>query len=149
MDRIFLSFLDHFLPFYPTNNRDNQHFAKMKKAPGHIIILQMCTISDNLMMCCSWDMEYDWQIFLVILDHFLPFTPSNNPENENFEKMKNIPGDIITLYTCTRNKNHILYGSWGMEHDRHIFFIILDCFCPFIPLTAWKSKIFTKSKKVT
>ena len=30
---------------------------------------------------------------------FLPFDPPNNPENQNFEKMKKIPGDII-IYTC-------------------------------------------------
>ena len=29
---------------------------------------------------------------------FLPFYPSNNPENQNFEKMKKAPGDII-IYT--------------------------------------------------
>ena len=33
--------------------------------------------------------------FFVILGYFLPFYPSNNPENQNFEKMINVPGDII------------------------------------------------------
>ena len=36
--------------------------------------------------------------FFVILGYFLPFYPSNNPENQNFEEMINVPGDII-IYT--------------------------------------------------
>ena len=49
--------------------------------------------------------------FFDILDHFLSFLPFNNPENENFKKMKITPGDIITLYTSTGNKNHMIHGS--------------------------------------
>ena len=33
--------------------------------------------------------------FFVILDQLLPFYPTNNPENHNFEKMEKEPGDII------------------------------------------------------
>ena len=33
--------------------------------------------------------------FFVVLGYFLPFNPSNNPENQNFEKMKNAHADII------------------------------------------------------
>ena len=33
--------------------------------------------------------------FFVISDYFLPFYPLNNPENQNFEKMKKTPGGII------------------------------------------------------
>ena len=54
--------------------------------------------------------------FFLILDHFLPFyTPSpnhppppppprqsNNPENQNFEKMKKT-GDIIILHRSIKN----------------------------------------------
>ena len=49
--------------------------------------------------------------FFVILDHFLPFYPPNNPKNQNFEKMKKTPGDIIILHKCTINDNHMMYGS--------------------------------------
>ena len=52
--------------------------------------------------------------FFLILDHFLPFyTPSpnhpppprqsNNPENQNFEKMKKTTGDIIILHRSIKN----------------------------------------------
>ena len=36
----------------------------------------------------------------VILSHFLPFDPPNNPKNQNFEKMKKTPGDITNLHLC-------------------------------------------------
>ena len=34
--------------------------------------------------------------FFIILCHFLPFYPTNNPENQNFEKMKKATGDYFT-----------------------------------------------------
>ena len=37
----FLSFGLSFLPFYPTNNPKNQHFEKIKRASGDIIILAL------------------------------------------------------------------------------------------------------------
>ena len=46
--------------------------------------------------------------------HFGPFfglLPINDRENQNFEKMKKNPGDIIILQMCTINNNHIMYGS--------------------------------------
>ena len=39
------------------------------------------------------------------------FYPPNNPENQNFEKMKKILGDIIILHMCTINENHVMYDS--------------------------------------
>ena len=59
--------------------------------------------------------------FFVILDYSLHFYPLNNPENQNFEKMKKIPGDIIILHMCTINQNHMMYGSWDIEHNRYNF----------------------------
>ena len=51
----FLVILDHFLhpPPSPPNNPKNQNFEKLKKRPGGIIILHMCTINDNHMMYSS------------------------------------------------------------------------------------------------
>ena len=45
--------------------------------------------------------------FFVILDHFWPFYPPNNPYNQNFEKMKKGSGDAIIFHLC--NKNPRLY----------------------------------------
>ena len=113
-DTVTFVILGYFLPFYPANNLKNQNCEKMKKKPGDIIILHLYTTNDNRMMYGSWD------IFLI-LDNFLPFYPTNNPENQNFEKMKNKPWDIIILHKCTINDNHMMYGSWDMKRDREKF----------------------------
>ena len=51
--------------------------------------------------------------FFVILGHFLPFDPRNNPRNQNFEKKneKKLARDIIILHFCTTNDDHMIYGS--------------------------------------
>ena len=62
----------HFGPFFallPPNNTENKNFEKMKKMPGHIIILHMCTINEIHMMYGSSDMECN-----IIFSHFTYFT---------------------------------------------------------------------------
>ena len=97
----FFLILDHFLPFWPPNNPKYQNFEKIKKTPGNIIILQMCTLNDNHMMYGFWDMECDRQNFFSFWAVFFPFYPSNNPKYQNFEKMKKHSGDITILHMCT------------------------------------------------
>ena len=54
--------------------------------------------------------------------YFLPFYPLNSLKNQNFlknEKMKTTTttttttttGDIIILHLCTKNYDHMMYGS--------------------------------------
>ena len=81
-------------------------------------------------MYCSWDIRHDTQFFLSLCAIFFPFDPPNNLKNQNFAKMKTMPGDII-LHMCTINDNHKIYGSWDMERDRQ--FVILDHFFPLLP----------------
>ena len=57
----------------------------------------MCTINENHMYGSERDMKHNRQLFLI-LDHFLPFYPTNNLENENFEKMRKTHGDTIILH---------------------------------------------------
>ena len=57
--------------------------------------------------------------------------PLKTPKNQNFEKMKKLAGDIITLHKCTKNHNHMRYSSWDREWDRQCFFGILGHFLPF------------------
>ena len=83
----------------------------------------------------------------LILGYFLPFYPPNNPKNQNFEKMKKTPGDIIILHKCTKNYDQMMYSSWDMVRDRCNYFSFWAIFCPFTPLTAWKIKILKKWKK--
>ena len=125
--------LDRFLPFYPPNNLKNQNFKKMKKTPSDIIIFHRCTINDNHMMYGSWDTEHRRQAeFLVILDHYLPFYPPKNLKIKVLRKIYKMPRDIIILYMCTINDNHILYGSWDTKCDGQNFFSFLTS-CALLP----------------
>ena len=85
--------------------------------------------------------------FFAILCHFLPFYTTSNLQNQNFEKMKKTPGDIIGLHKCTINANHIMYGSLDMQHDRQNFLSFWTIFFPFTLLTTMKIKILKKWKK--
>ena len=79
---------------------------------------------------------------------FLHFYPPKNLKNQNFEKMKNTPWDIISLHMCTINDNHIMYGSWDMECHGQNFLSFWTIFCPFTPLKTQKIKILKKWKKI-
>ena len=115
----------------------------MKKFAGDIIILQMCIKNHNHMKYGSWDTERDRQNFFVILAHFLPFQPpDDNLKNQNF-KLKKTPGDIILLI-CTINDDHMMDGSWDMEHNRQNFLSFWTIFCPFTWLWTQKIKILEK-----
>ena len=82
----------------------------------------------------SWDRAQQTEFF-VILDYFLPYCLPNNRENQNFEKMKKKkPGDITILHMRTIDDNHMINGSLDMECNRQ-FFVILNHFCHFCPLT--------------
>ena len=48
-----------------------------------------------------------WSATDRISAHFGP----NNPENQNFEKMKKKSGAIIVSHKLTINDNHMIYGS--------------------------------------
>ena len=83
----------------------------------------MHTINENHMIYGSWDKEHDRPNFFVILGHFLPFYSTNNPKNQNLEKIKQTPGDIIILHKHIRHHNHILYCSLDMARDSYVIFI--------------------------
>ena len=141
----FFIILDHFWHFYNPNNPKSQHFEKIKKPPGGIIILHMSNINDNHIMYGSWDMECDRQNFLSFWTVFCPFTPLTMRKSK-FWKMKKPPGDIIILHICTINDNYVMYGSWHMEHDRQNL-SFWTVFCRFTPLITQKIKILKNWKK--
>ena len=96
-------------------------------------------------------LRYDvWRMWLLffILCYFLPFYTPNNPKNQNFQKIKNKPGDIIILHNCTKNHDHRLHCSWDTMRDIcNSYFLFWAIFCPFTPLTTQKIKILKKWKK--
>ena len=64
--------------------------------------------------------------------------------------MKKFADDIIIIKKCTKNHNYIMYSSWDMEWERHIFFVILGHFLPFYlsPLMIPNIKILKKKKNM-
>ena len=78
---------------------------------------------------------------------FFAHLPTNNPKNQNFEKMKKPPEDIIILQRCNINGNHVMYGSWDTKCNRQIFLSFWNIFCPITPLTTQKIKILKKMKE--
>ena len=48
--------------------------------------------------------------YFLILDHFLPFYPTIDSQNQNLEKMKKPAEDFITLQMCIINDSHMMYG---------------------------------------
>ena len=142
--------LGHLFLFCP-NKTPKLKFWKMKKIAGDIIILHMCTKNHNHMMYGSWDTEWDRQNFLSFWAIFCPFSPLTTWKIKIL-KLKKTPGDIIILHICTINDNHMMYGSWDMEHNRQNFLSFWTIFCPFTP--TWTQKIhilekWTRHLKIT
>ena len=132
-------FFCHFGPvsaFLLNSQPEKLKFWKTEKKPRDII-LHLCSTNDNHMMHGSWDMECNKQIFLSF---WAIFYLLNLLINRKIKIMKNekTPEDIIILHLCTINYDHMMYGSWVMEHNRHIFLSFGTSFCPFTPLTTQK-----------
>ena len=142
----FLVNLGHFLPFDPPNNLKNQNFEKNEKNTWRYC--HFTFVYHKWQLYDIWFLRYGVRPtqFFVILGYFLPFYPPNNPENQNFEKAKKITGDTITLHMCIINENHMMYGSWYVEHGRQNFFSFWTIFCPFTLLTTQKIIILKKWK---
>ena len=135
----FFVILDHFLPFCPTIDPKiktwrNYHFTNVyHKWQSYQV----------------WFLSYGVRQteFFVIFNHFLPFYFPNNLENQNFEKMKLTPADIIILKMCTITCNHMMHGSWDMEHNQQNFLSFWRVSSPFTTHNNQKIKILKKWKK--
>ena len=60
---------------------------------------------------------------------YLPLHP-NNPENQNFEKIRKASGDVIILNWCNKKHDRMMYAYTDMECNRQ-FFVILGHFLLF------------------
>ena len=102
-----LAILGHFFTLFPHKNQANQNFEIMKKKLLEISLYYACVPKITIIWCMVpqiW-IETDW--FFVILHHFLS---PNNSQNQNFKKMKKVPGDIIILHLeCGRNFCFVLF----------------------------------------
>ena len=131
----------HFGQFLPLTLLTTQKIKILKFWHYHF---HMSIINENHMMYDSWDMEHNRQNFFSFWTIFCPLHsfPPNNQENQNFEKMKETPGDIIILHKCTINDNHTVYGSWDMKCTRQNSFFTLG-----YPPNSLKKKIQKNEKK--
>ena len=129
-----------FFALLPLNNPKNQNLKKMKKKKPwrfytRFTSFYTCVPEMTIIWCMVpqiWSMTNNF----VILDHFLPFYPPKNPNNQNFEKKTKTPGDLIILNKCTKNHDHMLHGLWDKICDRcNSYFSFWAIFCPFTPLT--------------
>ena len=69
-----------FLPFYPPMDPENQSFGKMKKNPGDIILLNMCTKNG------VWFLRYGAQHteFFCHFGLFFTLSPHYGPKKSKF-----------------------------------------------------------------
>ena len=135
-----------FCPFTSLKPPKKQNFEKMKKIAGDIILL-MCIKNNNHLMYSSWHTKWHRHSFLLFWAIFLQFYPSSKLENQNFEKMKNAPIDVIILHISIKNYDHMMYASWdwyGVQQTE--LFVTLGHFLPFYPLRTRKIKILKKRK---
>ena len=104
----FLTFWHTFCPFSPLTIWKIK-ILTLKKAPGDIIILHICTINDNHMMYGSWDIKHDRLNFLSVWTIFCPFTPLRAKKIKIFKKIEK---STRRYYHFTNiNTSHMMYGS--------------------------------------
>ena len=101
--------------------KKSEFWKNEKKIAGDIIILHMCTKNHNHVRYSFWDSEWD-KFFLSFWAIFGPLpTPTNNPENLNFEKMKKESGDVIILNLCNKKHNQMMYAHSDIDCNRYNF----------------------------
>ena len=64
--------------------------------------------------------------FFVFLDCSLPFYPSNNPENQNFKRMKKTPGYHFTPVCNKWQSYDVMLLKYGAKQKK--LFVILSYF---------------------
>ena len=125
----FFVILCRFLLFYPPNNPKKKDLKEWKKL-WEMSSFYSCVPQMTILWCMVPEI---WSAADRIVCHVGLFLSTYPPSFfQNFEKMNKIPGDIIILYICTINENH-MYGSWDMEHDKWNFFSHFGLFFALFP----------------
>ena len=110
----YFSFLDIFLPFYPSNNPKNQNFKRMKKT---LEISSFYNRAPKIMIICYTGPEI-WCVTDVIIFHFGLFF-ALLPKNQHFRKMKKNTcwyHHFIQVYQTSLSYAILFlrYGVWQM-----------------------------------
>ena len=137
--------LGHFLHFYPRQSKKSKFWKNENTTWRYYHFKHLYHTWKSYDV---WFLRYgacDTEFF-VILDCFLHFYPPNNLKNQNFEKIKKQPGDIIILHVCHKWQSYdvwfLRYETWQTE-----FFVILDHFLSFYPLNNPKNQNLKNWKK--
>ena len=121
-------------------------FKKWKKYPDISsfwiclpkIMIRWCTVPE--IWCVTDVIILHYELFFALWD-------PNRPKNENFEKMKKMPGDIILLHMCGKNYDQMMYRSWDILRNRcNCYFSVWAIFWTYTTLTTRKIKILKKWK---
>ena len=139
--------LDHFLPFHPPNNLENKNNKKKKKKKYWRChqFTQVCQKSWSYDLCF---VRYRmWHTtFLLFWAIFCFFTLPVTEKIKTSEKWKKTPGDIILLYMCTINEDHMMYGSSNIGYDGQSFLSFWPFFA-LLPLWQPRKSKFWKNEK--
>ena len=88
------------------------------------------------------------RIFLSFWTIFCSFTSLTTQKIKILKKWKKHL-EILSLYICTINDNHLMHGSWDMECDGHSFFCNFRLFFALLPPNNLKNQNFEKLKKTS
>ena len=138
----FLSFWDIYCPFSPVATQKIK-ILKLKKTPGNIIILHFGTINENHMnhmMYSSCNIEHDGQNFLLFWTVFCCFILITTQKIKTLKNWKK-----FTHVSHKRQSHFVWFLSY--QAQRIDFFVILDYFFSFTPLTT--QNFFEEIKKNT
>ena len=86
-------------------------------------------------ICCETD-----RIFFCHFGPIFALLSPNNPENQNFDKMKKHLEMSSFLHMCIIHDSHIMHGSWDMKCNRHNFLSFWAIFFPFYPHSSSKNQ---------
>ena len=132
-----MSFWVIFCPFSPLTNQIIK-ILRLKKTPGDITILHICTINDNHMMYGSWDMEYNRQNFLSFWNTFC--SEHYGLRKSKFWKNEKNTWKYYHFIQVYHKWQSYDIWFWDMKCEWQIFLSFWTIFCPFTPLTTWKIK---------
>ena len=112
------------------------NFEKTKSTP-EILPFYTCAPQMMIIWCMIPEILSTTDRIFCHFRLYFALLPTNNPENQNFEKMKKNPGGIIILNMSTIHENHMMYRQ---------FFLILDLLHAPAPYEPRKSKFWENQK---
>ena len=127
----FFSFWTNFCPLTLLTTQAIKILKKKKKKTHQMLSFYTCVPQMTIMMYGSWNIKHKSQNFLSFSAIFCPFTALTVHKIKILKKTKKVPGDIIILLKCTKNDHHTIYGSWNINCNRQIFFLVFGHFLPF------------------